>query len=131
MNLKQNNSLLRSSLLANAVFSSFSGIAMLISKNALPQHISLPPIIWVGIGIGLLSFAVILLGTAKKQKIPITLTSTIIFADFAWVIGVSAAALMYQDNLSLTGVTLIVAINVVVATLAVLQSIGLSSHLKK
>lgn len=104
---------------------------MLISKNALPQHISLPPIIWVGIGIGLLSFAVILLGTAKKQKIPITLTSTIIFADFAWVIGVSAAALMYQDNLSLTGVTLIVAINVVVATLAVLQSIGLSSHLKK
>lgn len=116
--------MLKKALLSNAVFSGISGLCILLLAAELGSYISLPPILWLVIGLGLLFFSFDLMLLAVFPAWAKKLTKLVIFSDISWVLVTTMAVFIYWEAVSLEGVALIVLINLIVTTLAWFQAKG-------
>ncbi|BDS09456.1 hypothetical protein [Aureispira anguillae] len=121
--------LLQKALAGNAIFSSLSGLAMLIFPNDLTQlfglKASLPFFI---IGIGLLFFASTIVVAIRQQKIKNVWL--IIIQDLLWVLGSTLVLIIQPFGISSVGNLLIAVVTAVVLCFAVWQYIGLKQQIK-
>jgi hypothetical protein len=116
--------MLKQSLAANLVFSAASGICMLLAADWLSSQIPAPVWLWMGLGIGLLAFAVQLAAMLRKPALARQLGLQVVAADVAWVVLATGALLIFLGDITRLGVTLMLAVNFVVAVLAALQFLG-------
>lgn len=113
--------MLRLVLLANAAFSTTSALVFLLAADRLAPHVPLPGWAFAGLGLGLLSFAAALSLLALRPALQERWTPDVIQADWAWVALTSLALLVGASHLSGTGIALVLSVNGVVATFALLQ----------
>lgn len=118
--------MLKHALSANAAFSASSGLALIFLRDALAAEIPAAPWFFVAVGVGLLAFAAQLALMASKPELALRLAMQVIVSDAAWVLATSAALVAFYARVTTFGVVLIVIVNVVVATLALLQYRGLT-----
>ena len=117
--------LLRRALLANAAFSGLSGLLIVIFDQWLAgllthvQHHLWP------LGVMLLGFSGLLAWMATRDTIDSGWVNLVIAADLGWVLGTMILLAGWREFLSPAGLWVIVAIAVVVLTLAELQWFGL------
>jgi hypothetical protein len=116
--------MLKKALMVNAIFSLSSGICMLLGTAWLSQHIPLPAWAWMVGGIGLILFALQLVMMVIKPILAQQLTQLVVVSDIAWVVLTSLSALLFAAQITAMGFTLILAVNLVVGTLAVAQHRG-------
>ncbi len=123
---------LQYALLSNAAFSATSAGFIALNPQLLSIEIQLLPIYWQVIALGLGGFAVqllmmagVLITQSSWVRLVLKLTPSVIIADIAWVLGSLALALIFNDLISGLGFALIIAINVCVGSLALLQYLGL------
>jgi hypothetical protein len=116
--------MLKQSLAANLAFSAVSGVCMLLTSDWLSAKIPAPSWFWVALGIGLLAFAVQLGAMLMNPALMQALTLQVVGADIAWVVIASGLMLVFLGDITRTGVTLILGVNLVVALLAALQFLG-------
>ncbi len=119
--------MLKQTLTANAVFSTASGLMLIVARDALAAEITAPPWFFVAIGVSLLAFAAQLALMVAKPELARRLAMQVVLSDVGWVVATSAALVAFYTRVSALGVALIVVINVVVATLALLQYRGLTT----
>lgn len=123
----QGTIVLKQMLTANAVFSTASGLMLIVARDALAAEITAPPWFFVAIGVSLLAFAAQLALMVAKPELARRLAMQVVLSDVGWVVATSAALVAFYTRVSALGVALIVVINVVVATLALLQYRGLTT----
>ena len=115
---------LKKALTANAIFSSFSGIIMLVFHQALATLFgwsdSLPFLI---IGVGLLFFATTIVIEIKKQRLKAI--QWIIIQDLFWVVASVCLLVVQPIEMSFVGQMLVADVAIVVFIFAVLQYRGL------
>ncbi len=116
MNMK-----VQSTLLANALFSLISALLMVLEGAWLSVHIPLPSWLWLALGAGLGLFALQLLAMAINPKLMALLIKQVIVSDIIWVVAAGLAAGLFVSELSTTGIVLVLAVNIMVASLAYLQ----------
>lgn len=120
---------LKTALLANATFSSISGVAMLLFSNWIAELMGIPNK-WVLpiIGGGLLFFASTILYQATRVTINSNQVKLIIAQDLAWVIGSTIIIVFGLFDLTLVGCILIGIVSGVVMLFAYLQIRGLETY---
>ncbi|MDA0705883.1 MAG: hypothetical protein O2805_04500 [Proteobacteria bacterium] len=116
--------MLKQALAANTAFSAISGAFALLASDWLSAEIPAPGWFWIALGIGLLAFAVQLAAMLMKPALMQALTMPVVAADIAWVVLATSTMLVFLDGISRLGITLILAVNLVVALLATLQFLG-------
>lgn len=116
--------MLKQAFLANALFSGLSGLAVVVDSSLLAILIPLPGSVFVGIGFGLLLFAAVLVVISRSEELQKSQAPGIIAADWIWVASTSFAAIVFHAQISTAGLILISGVNVVVAGLAVAQTVG-------
>jgi len=109
-------------LLANATFSTVSGLSLIFFKDQLATIMAVQkPGILLYIGIGLLLFAGFIVWLATRPVINKRLVKIIIIQDWLWVIG-SLLILVFQIfGLSWVGYEMILGVAIVVGIFASLQ----------
>lgn len=122
--------MLRHALLVNAAFSFSCGTLALINRDSLQDHIPLPTDLLTLGACGLICFSLLLIWVRSDQARSIIKARSIIVADILWVIAASVMAAIFHQQLSSTGLTLVIATNCCVALLALMQLIGLK-HLTR
>ena len=134
--MQQNSSkTLRTALGLNVFFSlACGGIAVLypvwlaeiLFASSWGGHAFGGPLILRATGIGLLAFAAAVGFTASRPIIPTPLVKAVVIADIAWVVLTAAILILGPLLFTALGQTILIEIAVVVAALAVGQSIGLA-----
>jgi hypothetical protein len=76
------------------------------------------------LGVGLILFALQLVMMVLKPKLAVLLTQQVVVSDIAWVVLTSLGALLFSDQLTAMGFMLILVVNLIVGTLAVVQHRG-------
>lgn len=110
-------------LLANAAFSTISGLTLISFHQALAQWMGIPgPKVLLFIGIGLLFFALSLIRTARQQPISPKEVRLIIWQDWLWVTGSAVIILTQAFGLTTGGYIAIGLVALLVADFAILQS---------
>jgi len=122
-----NQGLLRQILLANALFSGLSGLALFIIPGAIGQFmgVSAKPLL-MAVGLGLLLFAADLLHQTRSTRMAtwrVLYTST---ADFAWVLGSLMWVIFWPHSVSENGLMALSWIALLVGTLGFLQIRGIN-----
>src|SRR5260370_24087903 len=85
---KERQQLLRMALMGNALFSTISGLALILAGQGVVRLLGLPKAVnLLTMGIGLLAFAVTLVIFARKNPIKVSDAWIAILLDLAWVIG--------------------------------------------
>jgi uncharacterized protein YndB with AHSA1/START domain len=113
--------LLKTSLLANAIFSALSGLSFVIGAKQIATALGwFSPWLLIGIGLGLLGFSGVVARAAMSQNI--TMIKTIILMDIAWVI---ASGLLLLSPWINSRMIWVIALAVLIAVLALLQFQGL------
>jgi hypothetical protein len=121
---KERQQLLRRALLANASFSTISGLALVFAWReivrllGLPESVSLLPL-----GISLLVFAAILVLFARKNPIKLLDAWIAVVMDAAWVIG--SYPLLFVAPFSTGGKWIVGVVAEVVMVFALLQWLGI------
>jgi hypothetical protein len=89
LNVFQNkNSKLHIALRSNAIFCDVSGFVMVLAAKPLSQFLGLQnPALLVGLGIGLIAWALVLFWGSIQEEIPNWLAWLAIDGDLAWVVG--------------------------------------------
>lgn len=117
-------SLLRNAMRSNALFSTVSGLTLVLAAERLSSLIGVPSKwILIGIGLALIGFAIGLFLNARKGQLNIAEAGVAVALDFAWVAG--SAVLLSASVLTPSGDALVTAVGAVVLLLAVLQLLGL------
>lgn len=113
---------LKYALLANAMFSTISGLILIFFNDQLARIMAVKiPAILLFIGIGLLFFAGSIIWLAKHTAINQKRVKMIIIQDWLWVIG-SLLILIFQIfGLSRVGYAMILGVAIVVGIFAFLQ----------
>jgi len=121
-------SLLRTSLQANATFSTLSGLVFLLAAERVAEAIGLADArLLLGTGLNLLGFAALLAYLASRPAIHLGLATAVVWADLAWVVGTIPVVAL--DLLNRTGTIAAVALADVVLAFALLQYLGIR-HLR-
>lgn len=121
---KPSSSLLKKTLLANALFSDLCGVIMLLGATTIAPLIGLnSPMILAFIGIDLMVYGVWLFFTARRAEPNLTLAKIAVAADVAWVIG--AAIVIWLGVLNTTGNLILAGVTDVVLLFAILQWAGI------
>lgn len=121
---KPSSSLLKKTLLANALFSDLCGVIMLLGATTIAPLIGLnSPMILAFIGIDLMVYGVWLFFTARRAEPNLTLAKIAVAADVAWVIG--AAIVIWLGVLNTTGNLILAGVTDVVLLFAILQWVGI------
>lgn len=121
---KERQQLLRTALLANASFSTISGLALVFAGReivrllGLPESVSLAPL-----GISLLVFAAVLVLFARKKSIRLSNAWIAVVMDAAWVIG--SYPLLFVAPFSTSGKWIVGIVAEVVMVFALLQWLGI------
>ncbi|MEM8908135.1 MAG: hypothetical protein AAGD05_09845 [Bacteroidota bacterium] len=113
---------LKKVLMANAIFSASSGLLLIIARTSIAQLMGITqPLTLLGIGVGLLLFALSVFWESRRTTIQKKNVQWIIIQDWLWVIG-STGILLFQA-FSLTGLAyaLIFGVALIVASFAILQ----------
>lgn len=119
--------MLKQALKANAVFSTASGLTLILARDALSAEIPAPAWFFAAIGVGLLAFAAQLALMVAKPDLARRLAMQVVVSDAAWVVITSAALVAFFARVSAIGVALILAVNAIVAVLALLQYRGFAA----
>ncbi len=124
--MKDQSSLLRKSLRANAVFSAACAAALIISSDAIATLIGLgSETLYLALGVGLALFAARLLYLAGSKSISTINALIASVSDVIWVIGTVIILTVYQAKLTDTGILIILGVAVCVAVFGALQAIGI------
>ena len=116
---------LKIALRGNGVFSSLSGVLLLLDPNQIAGWLGTPGIeLALGfVGANLVSFAAVLFFVSAREMVPASLIRAIIALDLAWVAG--TALLLALNVLSPAGVALVSVIALIVLGFAGWQYAGL------
>jgi hypothetical protein len=121
---KERQQLLRTALLANALFSTISGLALVIAGREIVRLLGLPEAVsLVPLGISLLVFAAVLVLFAKKKSIKLLDAWIAVVMDAAWVIG--SYPLLLVAPFSTSGKWIVGIVAEVVMVFALLQWLGI------
>ncbi len=122
--------LLRRALLANAVFSGISGLLIVIFDQGIVSLLtSVEHHLWP-LGLMLLGFSALLVWLATRASVDSGWINLVIAADLGWVLGTVVLLAGWREFLSSAGLWIIVGVGLVVLALAELQWFGLR-RLKK
>lgn len=117
---------LKSTLMANALFSTLCGIGLLVAPVYIAQLLGHVPIwLCLTLGIGLLIFALDVIWITNQLPHSVHRAKIIFFADVAWVLITPILLTVFNNYLSEIGRIILVDIAVVVALLAWLEWAGL------
>ena len=121
---KQRQQLLRKALLANASFSTLSGLVLIFAERWVVRLLGLPETInLITLGISLLVFAAILVLFARKTPIKLLDAWIAVLLDAAWVIG--SYPLLFVVPFSTTGKWIVGIVAEVVLLFALMQWLGI------
>jgi hypothetical protein len=121
---KERQQLLRMALMGNALFSTISGLALILAGQRVVRLLGLPKAVnLLTMGIGLLAFAVTLVIFARKNPIKVSDTWIAILLDLAWVIG--SYPLLFVVPFSSTGKWIVGMVAEVVMLFALVQWLGI------
>jgi len=121
---KERQQLLRMALMGNALFSTISGLALILAGQRVVRLLGLPKAVnLLTMGIGLLAFAVTLVIFARKNPIKVSDTWIAILLDLAWVIG--SYPLLFVVPFSTTGKWIVGMVAEVVMLFALVQWLGI------
>lgn len=116
---------LKAALLSNAVFSAVSGLVMTIFGGAVANLIGLGvPLVYQGIGIGLIGFAGLVAWTGTRTPIDPRWVMWISMADGAWVAGTTLLIIVAVGALKPLGIVALLAVAGIVGGFAVWQMRG-------
>jgi hypothetical protein len=116
--------LLRKSLMGNALFSTFSGLTILLAPGWVLRILGLSKNVGLAIlGIGLLVFAATLVMNARRLQIKTADAWIAVLMDSVWVLG--SCVLILVAPLSTGGKWVVGAVSDVVLVFAVLQFLGI------
>jgi uncharacterized membrane protein HdeD (DUF308 family) len=116
--------LLRKALMGNALFSTLSGLTILLAQGWVLHILGLSPDVSLLIlGIGLLVFAVILVINARRQQVKTSDAWIAVVMDLAWVLG--SAVLIFVVPFSTEGKWVVGIVAELVLFFAVLQFAGI------
>ena len=124
---RRDDSLLRGSLQANAVFSMSSGVIGTVFAAPIADFMGIPTwsVLIVAIGVGL--FGVTTMINARRDAINVAEARLTVIADIAWVVGAAALIFLFPDLMTTGGKMLLGGISLIVGLFAVLQGMGLKS----
>lgn len=116
--------LLRKALLGNALFSTLSGLTILIGQRWVSRILGLTNNvnIWI-LGVGLIVFAVILTINARRQNVKTTDAWVAVWMDLAWVVG--SGVLIFVVPFSMAGKWIVLLVAEIVLVFALLQFLGI------
>ena len=116
--------LLRKALMGNALFSTLSGLTILIGQRWVSRILGLTnnANLWV-LGVGLLVFAVTLTINARKQIVKISDAWIAVWMDLAWVVG--SGVLIFIVPFSMAGKWIVLIVAEIVLVFALLQFLGI------
>ncbi len=121
---KERQQLLRMALMGNALFSTISGLALILAGQRVVRLLGLPKAVnLLTMGIGLLAFAVTLVIFARKNPIKVSDAWIAILLDLAWVIG--SYPLLFVVPFSTTGKWIVGMVAEVVMLFALVQWLGI------
>jgi len=116
--------LLKMALLANACFSTVSGLLLVFVQRSIVRFLGLSEDTnLVALGIGLIAFAVVLLFYARKRPIKLLDAWIAVLMDFAWVI--ASYPLIFMAPFSTAGKWLVGFVADIVLLFALLQWMGI------
>lgn len=118
--------LLPRALVANAVFSGSSGLALVVATDPVGTWLGVPDgRILLALGLGLLAFSagLFLLARSPRSSRPFVMAATV--SDGAWVLGSAVLLVAFPDLLTPAGNLTVGAVAVVVAALGGAQAVGL------
>lgn len=120
------SNILRNALRANASFSFFSGLILLLGAQPAAQFMGIQePLVLRFMGIVLVLFAVDLIWIASKDPIDRRLAWAVTLLDVAWVLGSVVILITDLVPLTVAGRWAVALVAEVVAVFAVLEFIGL------
>ena len=115
---------LRKALLGNALFSTLSGLTILLAQGWVLRTLGLPSTVNLLIlGAGLIVFAVTLVINARKQPVKKSDAWVAVLMDLAWVVG--SYALIFLVPFSTKGKWVVGIVAELVLLFAVLQIVGI------
>ena len=121
---KERQQLLRRALLANASFSTLSGLVLVFAQRGVVRLLGLPETInLIALGISLLVFAAILMLFARKKPIKLLDAWIAVILDAVWVIG--SYPLLFVVPFSTSGKWVVGIVAEVVMVFALLQWLGI------
>ena len=116
--------LLKMALLANASFSTISGLVLVFAQRGVVRLLGLPETInLIGLGISLLVFALILMIFARKKPIKLLDAWIAVILDAVWVIG--SFPLLFVVSVSISGKWVVGFVAEVVMVFALMQWLGI------
>lgn len=122
--LEERQGFLKRALIVNAVFSVFSGLAILAANRWLVRFLGLPDKISLTIlGLSLIGFALMLGLNARRQNIRITEAWIAVITDAVWVAG--SFALIFLVPFSVEGKWVVAVVAELVLAFAILQWLGI------
>lgn len=116
--------LLKMALLANASFSTISGLVLFFAQRGVVRLLGLPETInLISLGISLLVFAAILMIFARKKPIKLLDAWIAVILDAVWVIG--SYPLLFMVSFSTSGKWVVGIVAEVVMVFALMQWLGI------
>ena len=117
---------LKNALLANAIFSTFSGLIFLMAASFVADLIGAgEPWLYQGLGAGLLGFAALVGWTATRPSIDTTLARMISFGDFGWVLGTIVVIAIFFTQLNGSGIVAMLVVAAIVLMFGLSQLRGI------
>lgn len=121
---KEQQQLLRRALLANASFSTISGLVLVFAQRGVVRLLGLPETVnLIALGISLLVFAAILVLFARKNPIKLLDAWIAVILDAVWVIG--SYPLLFVVPFSTSGKWVVGIVAEVVMVFALMQWLGI------
>ena len=117
--------ILKNIVLANSLFSGISGIGMLLLSTAIASLFNMETTLVIKlVALNLLIFSLILALIIRYSRYK--LVKHVIILDWAWVAGSIVLIIGLYDQISISGITLILVVAIIVLCLALFQQ----KHLK-
>ena len=117
--------LLRYALKANGLFSTASGLALVLGGAWLAAVVGVGPgWLYRAIGVGLVFFGLGLLRNSTRPEINLAEVQLAVAMDWLWVVG-STVLVLLAPGMSTTGVWIVAIVGLVVADFAVIQGLGM------
>jgi hypothetical protein len=129
---KNKNSKLHIAMRSNAIFCDVSGLVMILAAEPLSQFLRLNnPAILVGLGIGLVAWALVLFWGSMQNEVPNWLAWLAIDGDLVWVLGSVVLLFLPAVTLSTAGKWTVAIIADIVLVFAIWQFFALRSAQKR
>lgn len=127
--MSQSTAAARTFLKMNGLFSTLTALPLLLAAGMVAPLLFADPAEWAamglrGLGLGLIGFAGLLFALSKYKYVSRVIVNDIVVLDALWVIGSIVLVVFFGRILTTDGVTVVVAVAVVVAVFATSQAIA-------